>query len=265
MLTLLMMFDLRRRGGRRTHPGDGLLLPRGRFPRARRRERRAFVPLDGVVPEDGDGGGPRCCTCASPRGAPCHWGSHVSRCQRRARAGTLMLMRRCQPTCALNWNLSAMHASTALGNQPRWRVRPGRRAGSSRWSARWDRLGDDDVEFEGRAVSLRVQEGTREEGAEEGVRRDEDGVQVVHRRVAAGEGRTRHDTARSHARAMELPVVRDEPVAEARGDRGGVGLGGGRGGRRSGRDETPDGRRIRHSQLSHGRRALVVRSTFHLE
>ena len=83
---------------------------------------------------------------------------------------------------------------------------------------------------------LRVQEGTREEGAEEGVRRDEDGVQVVHSRVAAGEGahQARHREER-HARAMELPVVRDEPVAEARGDRGGVGLGGGRGGGVTGR------------------------------
>ena len=94
-----------------------------------------------------------------------------------------------------------------------------------------DRLGDDDVEFERRAVSLRVQEGAREEGAEEGVRRDEDDVQVVHRRVAAGEGahQARHREERQ-ARAMEFPVVRDEPVAEARGDRGGMVLVGDTGG-----------------------------------
>ena len=163
---LMMMFDLRsagrsevrpRRGRRRRCASSSALAADS--PRARRREERAFVPLDGVVPEDGDGGGQRAVVPVHHREELRVVGVRTFRVAgdefaRQERADVDEKV-----PAHLRFELEPQRDARehrAHGNQrPGERVRPGPSGGIVEVERKGgDRLGDDDVEFEGCAVSF---------------------------------------------------------------------------------------------------------------
>mmetsp|Transcript_10949 Transcript_10949/g.42651 ORF Transcript_10949/g.42651 Transcript_10949/m.42651 type:complete len:200 (-) Transcript_10949:48-647(-) len=112
----------------------------------------------------------------------------------------LTLMTRCQPTCALNWNLSAMHASTALmGTSAHVSAfAPGLRAGSSRWSAKVETAS---ATMTWNSNDARYPFGSRKVRARKAPRRVYDATKTTSRSSTVAsprvKERTRHDTVRS--------------------------------------------------------------------